>query len=72
MSRLAAILAAILAYRLSRPRRRWVALTEERELSREPLGPDGSCDPHYSTGSPESVTTRSDNGTGWDPRLMGA
>ena len=68
MSRLAALLAvALLAYRLSRARRRWVVLTEERELCREPLGPDGSCDPHsfYSTGSPESVTTRSDNGTGW-------
>ncbi|MBA3875591.1 MAG: hypothetical protein C0498_01420 [Anaerolinea sp.] len=79
MTRLAALVLAFLAVFLAavayvlRPKWRW----EEPKRA----GPIGAAEAaewmaawqrRYSTSSPYSVTSRADNGTGFDPRLMGA
>jgi len=87
MTRLAllALAALLVAYAITRPKWRWeerdaAAVWEKLEripgftadLRRAEADLAAGRGARYSTSSPYSVTSRADNGTGFDPRLMGA
>lgn len=83
---LCAALIAVLAVILARPRVRWerpelpetsdecceYACYEDPGCACRGCEPMTTIRPTFTSGSPESVTSRADNGTAWDPRLMGA